>query len=336
MTTQTSALPDELIDILCRHAATYATHYPPVDNADHGPMAYLAMHGLGIGLDRIRPFAEVYQRRLVGFPPPREVVSEENWRSHIGRRESYAGLLAFFGQEIERFGWRATVARYLPTLLSGWVKDALHPIIRLGYGVEFEVPSEVAAGLAYFAIVGDDPAMLDAAKRAERIGTDELFAAARQLRDTRFARGPFNDRYRRILQGVAPPTAADEDVMRSVGRRCLDAFDATHDFFALHLVTSSHAYRICRPYAEDAIDAALLDDVYSVGIAVAYLAIGAPAFARTNPPPMPLPLEALARATDEHDIKLAYSCRAQQRAYGDPAYETLATRYLAGRLPAAP
>jgi Questin oxidase-like len=335
MSTQIRPVPDELSDLLGRHAAAYATHYPPVDNADHGPMAYLAMHGLGIGLDRIRSFAETYQRRLVAYPPPREVVSRDRWRDHVGHRESYAALREFFTREIEELGWHATVTRYLPSLLSGWVKDAFHPLIRLGYGVEFEVPTEVAAGLAYFAIVGDDPALLALAHKGQRVDAEAYFATARGLRDERFARGPFNDRYRRILRSVAPPAADADDVLRTVSRHSLDAFDATHDFFALHLVTSSHAFRICRPLVADAFDAAVLDDLFSIGIVAAYLAIGAPAFPPTDPQPMALPLAALGHTDDEHDIKLAYSCRAQQRAFGDHAYESLGARYLAGRLPAA-
>ena len=67
----------------------------------------------------------------------------------------------------------------------------------------------------------------------------------------------------------------------------------------------------------------------------AYLAIGAPEFARAARAPAALPLAALARATDEHDVKLAYSCRAQGLAFADPAYESVAARYLAPRLPLA-
>ena len=328
-------IPAELNRLLGTHAGTYATHYPPVDNSDHGPMAYLAMHGLGIGIDRIRDFAEAYQRRLVGFPPPREAVGASNWRAHVGHRESYAGLLEFFSNEIERLGWRATVAQYLPPLISGWVKDAFHPLIRLGYGIEFEASIEIAAGLAYFTIVGDDPTLLEMARRSNRIDADDYAGAARELRDARFARGPFNDRYRRILQSVAPRPAAHADVQRYIARTCLDAFDATHDFFALHLVTSSHAYRVCRPFVEPELGAALVDDLYSIGIATAYVAIGAPAFERIEREPAPLPLAALARATDEHDLKLAYSCRAQRLAHDDRAYEAIAARYLASRLPTA-
>jgi len=326
-----TSIPADLEHLLRRHAATYATHYPPVDNSDHGPMAYLAMHGLGIATDRICDFAQTYQRRLVGFPPPREAVSAGNWHSHIGRRESYAALLHYYETEIERVGWRAAVSTHLPRLVSGWVKDAFHPLIRLGYGIEFEAPVEIAAGLAYFTMVGDDPTLLAMARRSNRVDAKAYVGAARELRDTRFARGPFNDRYERILQSVTPRPAAHDDVLRAVSRTCLDAFDATHDFFALHLVTSSHAYRVCSPFVAE-LGARVVDDLYSIGIATAYLAIGAPEFARNEREPAPLPLEALADASDEHDLKLAYSCRAQRLAYDDVAYEAIAARYLAPRL----
>ena len=327
--------PPELLQMLRRHAADYATHYPPLDNSDHGPMAFLAMHGLGIGIDRIRAFADTYQRRLIAYPPPRETVSAQNWRTHIGRGESYAALLSFFSEEIERRGWRATVTNYLPHLMSGWVKDAFHPLIRLGYGIEFEVEIEIAAGLAYCTIVGDDANLLALARRRDRVDIARYVDTARALREPRFARGAFNDRYRCILSSGAPKAADDADVQRSVGRVSLDAFDATHDFFALHLVTSSHAFRICRPFVDDALGAAVVDDLYSMGIATAYLAIGAPELARRIHPATQLPVEALARATDEHDVKIAYSCRAQGFAFDDPAYEAIAARYLAPRLPRA-
>jgi len=45
-------------------------------------------------------------------------------------------------------------------------------------------------------------------------------------------------------------------------------------------------------------------------------------------------LDAVKKATDEHDVKLAYSCLAQSRAFGDPTYRWVATEYLRPRLPA--
>jgi hypothetical protein len=322
-------LPEPLARLLQSHSAAYATHYPPSDNSDHGPMAYLAMHGLGIGYESIEAFADGYRRKLVPAPPPKESVSADRWTAHIGRRESYSALLAFFNDEIARHGWEATVARYLPSLISGWVKDAFHPLIRLGYGIEFEAESEIAAGLAYLTITGDDARLALLAKQRPTVPQGRAYLQAVQaMRDPAFARGPFNSRYRRIMQDA--PLAPDHaDATQELSRACLEAFHATHDFFALHLVTSSHAFRVCAPWA-----GANTGELFSVGIAAAYLAIGAPQFDAVDDDTAVLPIARLAKATDEHDIKLAYSSRAQAEAYGDSTYEWVAVAYLSPRLPA--
>ena len=118
-----------------------------------------------------------------------------------------------------------------------------------------------------------------------------------------------------------------DGVLSEISRACLEVFHATHDFFALHLVTASHAFRICAPWAGPN-----SNSLYSAGIGAAYLAIGAPAFDPVARTTAILPIDALSMATDEHDIKLAYSCLAQSRAFGDPTYEWAASRYLQPRL----
>ena len=277
----TSPLPYELEGLVRRHGATFDPHYPPSDNSDHGPMAYLAMHGLGVGFADIATFAERYRSKLVPIPPPKGSVSAETWREHIGRRESYAALLAFFEREIESTDWQAVLTRYLPSLISGWVKDAFHPLIRLGYGVEFESTSEIAAGLAYMTITGDDPALVAVAIEVVESTGQAYIDWIGSMRDPRYSRGPFNVRYQRIVDGandLRPAAVNDDRSLEEIGRACLEVFHATHDFFALHLVTSSHAFRVCAPYAGPGLDA-----LYSVGIAIAYLAIGAPPFEALAP-----------------------------------------------------
>ena len=326
-------LPGALDTLLREHAATYAPHYPPSDNSDHGPMAYLAMHGLGIGFADIAMFADAYRSRLVPTMPPKAAVSDATWRDHIGRRESYAALLAFFEREIGALGWQATVSRYLPQLISGWVRDAFHPLIRLSYGIDFESAPEIAAGLAYMTITGDDPVLALIAKRAASGSQGRAHLASLQsLRSSAFSRGPFNVRYQRITAGAAelvPAGGSSESILEDVSRTCLEVFHATHDFFALHLVTSSHAFRVCAPWAGPN-----LAPLFSVGIATAYLAIGAPQFDPLARAAAAVPIERLRKATDEHDIKIAYSCVAQSRAFADPTYEWVATEYLEPRLPA--
>lgn len=323
-------LPASLIDLLEDHGNRYAPHYPPSDNSDHGPMAYLAMHGLGIDADDIEAFAMRYCGRLIAAPPPNASISFDRWRDHIGRRESYSGLVAFFGQEIARHGWEMTVANYLPHLISGWVKDAFHPLIRLAYGIEFEAPSEIAAGLAYMTITGIDPRITELAKRLPTgLRGREHFDAIRAERQPTFVRGPFNVRYDRIVRDakLAPCGNPAIDTTKELSRSCLEIFHATHDFFALHLVTSSHAFRVCAPWAGSD-----TDSLFSVGLASAYLAIGAPEFASLANGFDVLPVDKLAKAKDEHDVKLAYSAKAQAREHDDPTYEWVAARYLSDRM----
>ena len=323
-------LPASLVRLLESHGAEYAPHYPPSDNSDHGPMAYLAMHGLGIGPHDIEAFAKRYRVRLIAASPPKESVSVERWRDHIGRRESYSALIAFFRKEIAMQGWEPTVARYLPHLISGWVKDAFHPLIRLAYGIEFEIPSEIACGLAYMTITGIDPRLTELAKaRPTDLRGREHFDSTRVERKPIFIRGPFNLRYERIVEGakLAPCGGGAVDTMEELSHACLEIFHATHDFFALHLVTSSHAFRVCAPWAGPS-----SDSVFSIGLASAYLAIGAPEFASLEDAVDVIPFEKLAKAKDEHDIKLAYSAKAQARAYDDPTYEWVAAHYLTPRL----
>ena len=325
-------LSGDLTRLLQAHGATYDPHYPPSDNSDHGPMAYLAMHGLGVGYADIEAFAERYQGKLVAVPPLNESVDSDRWQAHIGRRASYSALLEFFNEEIARSGWQPTVARYLPPLISGWVKDAFHPLIRLGYGIEFEAVSEIAAGMAYLTITGDDPklAQLARAQPSDSQGRDYLHAT-RRLRNAAFERGPFNARYQRIVSDAPFSPAPDgADTLEAISRACLEVFHATHDFFALHLVTSSHAFRVCAPWAgPQAVQ------MFSVGLAAAFLAIGAPEFETLPVAAAPLPITQLANATDEHDIKIAYSTQAQTQAFSDPIYQWAAANYLKPRLPAA-
>ena len=323
-------LPAALMQLILAHGARYAPHYPPDDNSDHGPMASLAMHGLGIDVRHIEAFALRYRRKLVDQVPSPTAVTADTWEHHVGRRASYAALRAFYGAAIEAQGWSAMVGQYLPLLISGWVKDAFHPLIRIGYGIEFEVPSEIASGLAYLTIMGKDPQLAAVADRAPVDFSGSAYLNSLQaFRDPSLAEGRFNRRYERAshVAALRPVGGSDETILKDLSRAALEVFDATHDFFALHLVTSSHAFRVCLPWAGPR-----SGSVYSAGLAAAYLAIGAPAFVELPAAhkPVTLPVRRLSTSSDEHDIKIAYSALRQSQAFGDPAFVGVAVRYLAG------
>jgi len=80
----------------------------------------------------------------------------------LGDEKQYKNFLQFFRNEIENSGWQAVVNKFvfskdevatkmLPLVFAGF----LHPLIHLGFGVEFEQPAIIAEALAQAAIHSD-------------------------------------------------------------------------------------------------------------------------------------------------------------------------------------
>ncbi|MCZ4316827.1 questin oxidase family protein [Comamonadaceae bacterium G21597-S1] len=318
-------VPERLTRLLLQHRDRYAPVYPPQDNSDHGPMALLAMWGLGMPVDDLARFERQYGGKLVS-PEPSPATADS---PHPARTSVYRDLLARFDADIARDGWPDTVTRCLPPLLSGCAKDAFHPLIRLAYGVRFALPSEVAAGLAYLTLVGADAALERRARTTpSRLGGADYLAHWRMYRDDAYAQGRFGTRVARVLAQVplCPARAPDRDPWRDISEACLQVFHATHDFFALHMVTASHALRVCAPYAGTQVTA-----IGTVALATAYLAIGAPACADVGLPQSGPAAPPLRHDSDEHDIKISFSGMEQARAFDDARYVAVATSYRATR-----
>lgn len=88
-----------------------------------------------------------YQRKL---PPPVQDINRENFRSQLGNRAAYTSYLEFFQREIAAHGMIDTIRRFVWSgdMLARTLGGAYHPIIHLGYAVEFNLPPLAAEGLA--------------------------------------------------------------------------------------------------------------------------------------------------------------------------------------------
>ncbi|KAI5118792.1 hypothetical protein M0805_005020 [Coniferiporia weirii] len=100
---------------------------------------------------------------------PGVVVTAENWTEHLGPEKNYAPYLEFFTAEVRARGVQAALEEYIFSprangngndMLLRTVGGALHPIIQIGYGVEFNMPSIVASGLAEAAVTRSVPPAL--------------------------------------------------------------------------------------------------------------------------------------------------------------------------------
>ena len=124
----------------------YDPRYLPSYNSDHLPMSLCALTGLGADFDTCLVYREGYIARLRKVRPGTPVSS---WQEGLGRRECYASLLALLHARIVEQGIDAVASALLPTLIHGLPLDAFHPMIRLGYAIEFNSNAEAAAALAY-------------------------------------------------------------------------------------------------------------------------------------------------------------------------------------------
>jgi hypothetical protein len=83
----------------------------------------------------------------------------KKFQSYMGKQEYYHDFLVFFQEEMAKKGWEAVLNEYLfagdeaaDDMLVRLYAGFLHPIIHLGFGVEFKQPAIIAEALAQTAI----------------------------------------------------------------------------------------------------------------------------------------------------------------------------------------
>ncbi|RAR04058.1 hypothetical protein DDE82_004712 [Stemphylium lycopersici] len=102
-----------------------------------------------------------YQRPTVALEE--SIVSDMHdparFATYLGKEEYYHDFLVYFKQEIERNGWQATLQTHVfaetpaaDDMLVRMFAGFLHPIIHLGFGVEFQQPAVIAEALAQAAV----------------------------------------------------------------------------------------------------------------------------------------------------------------------------------------
>ncbi|KAI9306099.1 hypothetical protein BJ944DRAFT_287266 [Cunninghamella echinulata] len=143
----------------------------------------LAAYSLGAKeeqLEKIYKEHASYQRPLP--PVLDETITRDNYLKYLGSAKSYTSYLRFFEKEIAQHGIINTVRRFIWSgdMLSRALGGALHPIIHIGYSVEFSLPGQAAEGLALAACtkgsitkwIGEYPPISDS---LVPIHTEEIF-----------------------------------------------------------------------------------------------------------------------------------------------------------------
>ena len=124
---------------------------------NHSKHAVIALQRLGATPKRIAEFYHNYVRETpygYGVEPaiaPTHVITEADWRSHIGKRTSWSAWCVFFDRKVDELGLDEVLRRYLPVLLGGWAGALMHGTIHLGWALDIGSRRMTVEGIAYMA-----------------------------------------------------------------------------------------------------------------------------------------------------------------------------------------
>jgi Questin oxidase-like len=117
---------------------------------NHFPHTLLSQFALGAPEKRL--LKEVDLEDYLNPIPQKQPteITDENWTEYIGKDVFYPNYLEYFKRKITAEGVQSTVINYAlkPSLLPSLVSGAVHPLIHLGFGLEFGSDIVVAEGLA--------------------------------------------------------------------------------------------------------------------------------------------------------------------------------------------
>lgn len=161
----TEALREILKD---NHQRWHVFFHPDYRPHNHAPHAAIALWALGADDEVLR---EVYARGskllMARYDSP-GAITTNNVYAHLSDANYYSAYLNFFNEVIQTDGVTAVLDKYLfsisanfvpgrnvdqqPQMLDRLFDGIIHPMIHLGYGLEFGLPGLVAEGLAWTAV----------------------------------------------------------------------------------------------------------------------------------------------------------------------------------------
>ncbi|KAF9174432.1 hypothetical protein BGX21_004370 [Mortierella sp. AD011] len=114
----------------------------------------LAGYAFGASPERLRA---IYENHAVEQRPIGSIqksFTPADWKHEIGKQEFYASYLDFFGREVPKLGRVEAIVKYAfdTDVIGRTFSGAFHPLIHLGYGVDFGIDAIVAEGLAMMAV----------------------------------------------------------------------------------------------------------------------------------------------------------------------------------------
>ncbi|CRG87360.1 hypothetical protein PISL3812_04377 [Talaromyces islandicus] len=122
------------------------------------------------------------------------IIEKGNFKDYLGIEEHYSSFLVYFQQEIDAKGVPSVLQEHLfaedehaDDMLTRMFAGLIHPIIHLGFGIEFNQPAIIAQGLAEAAVHESwvAPFLKGVEKAAGGVGSQAGKSLTQLLRDVR-------------------------------------------------------------------------------------------------------------------------------------------------------
>jgi hypothetical protein len=307
-------------------------------NANHLPMALGALAALDASPAQMDAFTASYLPHLADprANDAQPFADRQEAQPFLSRISAVGRFEASFDAWIKRDGRATVLAQWLPALFGGAVAAAFHGLIRTAYGMHFENDEEVASGLAYWAATFTAVNVQASVARPALHAAEAVAAldADDALRATPWTQPPIMARLREVAAHPAfaaalPPLAAGQ-TLADAAVAFAAVYEENMNFTSLHCVTGLHAAQTL--LARTGTDSAALAQQLWPALAAAHVV------ARSVPPRPVAFDDALAwpeiyqrarDSTDDHVIKMVFTCAAWEQTTGQDAFRRCASKLVA-------
>ncbi|RKP09233.1 hypothetical protein THASP1DRAFT_14538 [Thamnocephalis sphaerospora] len=318
--------------------------------ANHTVHHLYALYTLGADSERLKHCLAKHKEEVGPLPPPKVAITADNWRDHFSNTKMYSSYLRFFEAEVARLGPQKAFDYYVPELIVGMVGAAAHPLIHLGFALEFNNTTVLAEALAFGCarriplepiVDRTAPAMIAADGREVSFST----AIAQVAGDARLDKVPYRtgrlgDKMRAMFDlcgdEIAELTNSVLITQDNVDDRMHELFDAAvtayggcaqrenPDFFLAHGLTGAHAMRIVGPHLS-AKERVRLVRSHWLFLVAAYIAQGRPGmdlatviqrYTDDKAYPWSKVMSSALSTDDEHVPKVVHAMREAEKTWG--------------------